>query len=192
MTEFWFNLLMAKSTVAPLKKTTISRLELVACEIGTRLIKYIETSLELEDIPRYFWTDSTTSLAWIKRDDKWGTFVGNRVKKILSVSNPEKWKHVPGHMNPADLPSRGCNAKYLLESKWWEGPSWLKSDSQQWPVIEPEADEEVLNQERKKSSSATMVNAETEEQWYSPKRCLFSQYSKILLTMAYVLRFLDR
>lgn len=50
------------------------------------------------------------------RDDQWGTFVGNRVRKILEVSGAEDWNCIPGELNPADLPSRGCDVKHLLES----------------------------------------------------------------------------
>ncbi|GBM14500.1 hypothetical protein AVEN_145157-1 [Araneus ventricosus] len=47
-------------------------------------------------------------------------------KAFLQMLTPiEYWRHVPGAMNPADLPSRGCSASYIIASKWWEGPEWL-------------------------------------------------------------------
>lgn len=59
-------------------------------------------------------------------------FVGNRVKEIRSLSNLSQWRHVPELMNPANLPSRGCGAKQLVESRWWESPTWLKLSEDQW------------------------------------------------------------
>ncbi|UYV65698.1 hypothetical protein LAZ67_3005173, partial [Cordylochernes scorpioides] len=71
-------LLMARSRVAPMKNTTIPRLELVACEIGSRLAVHIKSMMEYEDIPITLWTDSNTALAWIKRDMNWPVFVTGR------------------------------------------------------------------------------------------------------------------
>ncbi|UYV62396.1 hypothetical protein LAZ67_2000392 [Cordylochernes scorpioides] len=89
------HMMAAKSRVAPLKRPTIPRLELLACVVGTRLNKMIFEALELKDIKNVFWSDATTALAWIKRDDQWGTFVGNRVKEICRLSDPGNWRYVP-------------------------------------------------------------------------------------------------
>ena len=64
-------------------------------------------------VPTHYWSDSTTALAWIKRNDKRGTFVGNGVRQICSLSSPNQWRHVPGVHNPADLPNPGPNAEGL-------------------------------------------------------------------------------
>ncbi|UYV76664.1 hypothetical protein LAZ67_14001636 [Cordylochernes scorpioides] len=102
-------LLMARSRVAPMKNTTIPRLELVACEIGSRLAVHIKSMMEFEDITITLWTDSTTALAWIKRDMNWSVFVAGRVKKIRQNSSITDWRHVLGKENPAHIPSRGAD-----------------------------------------------------------------------------------
>ncbi|UYV79297.1 hypothetical protein LAZ67_17001985 [Cordylochernes scorpioides] len=89
------HMMAAKSRVAPLKRPTIPRLELLACVVGARLNKMIFEALELKDIKNVFWSDATTALAWIKRDDQWGTFAGNRVKEICRLSDPGNWRYVP-------------------------------------------------------------------------------------------------
>ncbi|XP_071643041.1 uncharacterized protein [Temnothorax longispinosus] len=123
-------LIQAKARVTPIKKVYIHRLELFGCVIAVRQATNVKISLELEEVPTFYWIDSATALAWIRRNDQWGTLVGNRVKEILSCSNVENWRHVPGNLNPADLPSRGCTAKQLRVSRWWMGPAWLKNGPQ--------------------------------------------------------------
>jgi len=104
-------LIQAKTRVAPVKAITIPRLELLAATIGTRLAISIVKELEQKDITLSFWSDSSTVIAWIKRDDHWGVFVWNRVQEIRQMTSKKSWRHVPGVMNPADLPSRGCKSQ---------------------------------------------------------------------------------
>jgi hypothetical protein len=116
-------LIQAKSMVAPVKAVTIPRLELLAATIGARLATSIVKELKQRDIMLSFWSDSSTVIAWIKRDDHWGVFVWNRVQEIQELTSKESWRHVPGVMNPANLPSRGCRVQQLLLTRWWEGPA---------------------------------------------------------------------
>ncbi|UYV80865.1 hypothetical protein LAZ67_19002029 [Cordylochernes scorpioides] len=115
-------LLMTRSRVAPMENTTIPRLELVACEIGSRLAVHIKSMMEFEDIPITLWTVSITALAWIKRDMNWSMFVAGRVKMIRQNSSITDWRHVPGKENPADIPYRGASISQLITTRWWEVP----------------------------------------------------------------------
>ncbi|UYV60640.1 hypothetical protein LAZ67_1001743, partial [Cordylochernes scorpioides] len=81
---------------------------------------------------------------WIKRDNQLGTFVGNRVKEICRLSDPGNWRYVPSECNPADLPSRGCSLSRLIQSRWWEGPSWLKLSEEFWPSRYKDLNEEEI------------------------------------------------
>ena len=112
----YIQLVQAKARVAPLKKVTIPRLELLACCIGVRLALGVAKSLNIPNVSQYFWTDSSTALTWIKKDAKWGAFVENRVKEIRSTTNVKDWRHISGALNSADLPSRGCSVQTLLTS----------------------------------------------------------------------------
>lgn len=180
-------LIQAKTRVSPIKRMTIPRLELMACVLGTRLINSMKNTC-LEEIPCYYWTDSTTALAWISRNDEWGTFVGNRVREIMGLTKLHQWFHVPGVKNPADLPSRGCSPKELLESKWWEGPDWLKLPENQWPNEKFETDEEKINDEKKKITNSSVTNVTVQQVgdlWFARRQ----SYVQNLRILAWIQRF---
>ncbi|UYV80734.1 hypothetical protein LAZ67_19001563, partial [Cordylochernes scorpioides] len=119
------SLLWSKSRLAPTKRVTIPRLELLACVLVARLVKSISTALT-NSCPVTLWTDSSTAMAWLKRKNEWNVFVRNRVQEIRDTVNNENWKFVYGKLNPADLPSRGCSIVQFVSTNWWEGPEWLK------------------------------------------------------------------
>ena len=182
-------LVQAKTQVAPVKAVTFPRLELLATTIGTRLATSIVKELEQKDIQLSFWSDSSTVIAWIMRDDHWGVFVWNRVQEIRELTSKESWRHVPGIMNPVDLPSRGCTAPQLLQTRWWEGPTWLKQPAEDWPSGEPQPNEEMLAQERRKGIVSSLLCEESHPDWYYAYSL---NYDKIVRVLAWVLRFVNR
>ncbi|XP_051157995.1 uncharacterized protein LOC127279598 [Leptopilina boulardi] len=200
------NFIQAKTRVAPLKKNnsetrqSIPRLELLAATIGIRLTESILSSVDAIDVNKikiFYWSDSSTVIAWIRRDCNWGTFVWNRVQEIRKRSNPDQWNHVPGNSNPADLPSRGCNIDQLISSNWWEGPTWLYLKNQDWPKFESICDESEITNELKKSSTDktkrntvlmyTLKNSETTDTSGLIKEC--SDFFKLKRVVAWIFRF---
>ncbi|XP_071042214.1 uncharacterized protein [Parasteatoda tepidariorum] len=172
------HLIQSKARIAPSgkKETTIARLELLGATIA---------ALSTDKV--HFWTDSTTVLAWLKREDTWGVFVENRVQEIRKLTPVKAWRHLPGSMNPAHLPSRGCSAQQLGNSKWWEGPSWLYLSHTQWPAAADEisVNEEEVYLEKRKQVVISMVNIEVTEIWCN----YFSTYSRNVRVVAWILRF---
>ncbi|GBO10837.1 hypothetical protein AVEN_48012-1 [Araneus ventricosus] len=114
-------LIVAKARLAPMKKSTIPRLELLGAALGARLAETVDSILRTAS-KTYFWCDSMVVLSWIKKKEPWNTFVGNRVKEIRDLTNIDDWRHVPGEVNPANLATRCCDWSDLLQSKWWEVP----------------------------------------------------------------------
>ncbi|GFW10451.1 uncharacterized protein TNCV_892461 [Trichonephila clavipes] len=129
------HLLRANARVAPTKSVSMSRLELLAC-VGTRLANSIRNLLDIPDLKITYWSDFMVALHLIKNNGEWSTFVSNRIKEIAKISSPENWRHVPGRMNPADVLSRGCSPRHLLENKCFGGPEWLLGDAVTWPTNE--------------------------------------------------------
>ncbi|KRZ15249.1 hypothetical protein T11_16503 [Trichinella zimbabwensis] len=60
------NPVMAKSRVAPLKKMTLPRLELMAAQMEAKLITFVKDSLKMRIDRLTCWTDSKITLCWIK------------------------------------------------------------------------------------------------------------------------------
>lgn len=137
-------LLCAKSRITPLKGSyTIPRLELCAAELLIKLYTTIINSLHLQLDQLVFWSDSTVTLHWIKTSPhRLQRFVANRVSKIQQHSEPEHWRHVRTHENPADALSRGqLTTDFIQNSLWQHGPDWLQEEEDHWPeltIIQPD------------------------------------------------------
>ena len=117
---------VAKTGVAPLKKQSIPRLELLSAVLLAWLMDAVRSSLtpELKLSAYHCFTDSRVVLGWIRNVEKaWKPFVQNRVSEIRNLLPVECWSHVPNHKNPADIPSRGAIPLELLVNKLWrDGP----------------------------------------------------------------------
>lgn len=130
------------------------------------------------------------------------------MKEIAELTDIHTWRHVPGYLNPADLPSRGCTAKELISSRWWEGPNWLTAASSEWPKEEYVTDQEAVEAEISKGSqkrseesaelSLADVSSDTactaliqENDRITEILHKFSHYNKIVRITAWIKRFVN-
>ncbi|XP_022172879.1 uncharacterized protein LOC111035534 [Myzus persicae] len=159
------SLIVSKSRVAPLKPTTITRLELSGAHILAELVHNVV--LELTQI-------NTSKLLKV--------FVANRVAQIIDLTSPMQWTHVPASCNPADIITRGIDVQSLSTHElWWNGPSWLSQDRKYWPEC-PLLTDEVPEIRQVKLVLATVL----------PTTTLLDEYSdfmRLIRITAWILRF---
>lgn len=132
-------LLCAKARVTQIKKSTIPRYELAAALLGAQLSAKVCQSLTCNIDKKYFWSDSTIVLAWIKNvnPSNLKQFVYNRINEIHELTDKSSWNHVPTDMNPADIASRGISPSHLQNANmWFNGPSFLMKPENEWPSTE--------------------------------------------------------
>ncbi|XP_062716216.1 uncharacterized protein LOC134291880 [Aedes albopictus] len=129
------SLVAAKSKVAPLKMLTIPRLELQAAVLGSRLLNSVITMHALPVAKRVLWSDSNTVLAWIRSDQRrYHQYVGFRIGEILSMTDVNEWRKVPTKENVADDATKwGTGPDIRSESRWFQGPAFLKQPEESWP-----------------------------------------------------------
>lgn len=133
--QIMVRLLCSKSRIAPLKSTTIARLELCGALLMAELVERLQQCLSISISKICYYTDSTTTLSWIASPSySWTTFVANRVAKIQELTRSEQWRHIEGTQNPADLVSRGLLPQALAQSTlWFNGPTFLQESEDKWP-----------------------------------------------------------
>ena len=147
----------SKSKVSPMTKQSIPRLELLGASSLARLVDKFKVSIG-EIQKTIYWTDSMTTLCWIKNQRVWKQYVEHRVEEIRSLISKDSWRHCPGHLNPADLPSRGLTAKALVAREtWWKGPKFLYLPESEWPENRTtQSEDEVALKEIVKNLPATV------------------------------------
>ncbi|XP_058445979.1 uncharacterized protein LOC131427079 [Malaya genurostris] len=120
-------LVACKTKVAPLQPLSIPRLELQAAVIGSRLRKTITKGHSLKIWRVVFWTDSKTTLQWIRSKDlrRYRPYVAFRVNEILTLSKTVEWRYCPSRLNVADEATKWIKKFYMChkflyhhEDKW--------------------------------------------------------------------------
>jgi len=130
------HLFCAKSRVAPLRALTIPRLKLFAALLLAELIVNAKETIDF-DCTSHCWSDSSVVLAWIRQPPReFNVFVSNRIAKIQEMTKDMTWHHVPSNLKSADVVSRRCTPRELLEhSLWANGPPFLLQSSSNWPPL---------------------------------------------------------
>lgn len=186
---FVTNLLCSRSRVAPIKKTTIPRLELCAAVLLSTLIAKVRKSLDIK-INEFLWSDSTIVLYWIhSTSSQWKTFVSNRVSSIKSITNQTDWRHVKSKENPADIISRGQQPETLVNSElWWNGPTFLQLKDEDWnaPFNLPDS----TNYLEEQLVGVVKVNTTIEKDIVT--RCKYrNNYHSVIKVMSWICRFVQ-
>ncbi|KAL0901065.1 hypothetical protein ABMA27_006387 [Loxostege sticticalis] len=125
----------SKSRVSPLRPVSIPRLELQGALLGARLAEAIQREhKDIQPGKRYFWTDSSTVLQWIRSDPRsYKPYVAHRLGEIDELTKSREWRHVPTASNVADIATREDAPPLTYSSDWFQGPSFLRLPEDQWP-----------------------------------------------------------
>ena len=154
--------LMVKAFVAPLKKKSIPRLELMGCLSLARLYSTCKEALQFAEIShckKVFWIDSQTVLTWLKTSPrKFKPFVSVRVAEIQETIGSEACKYIRSDHNPADVLTRGISPEKL--KTWSEGPPFLKRPEPEWPKFQenPIESGKELSEEMKRLNKFEAAN----------------------------------
>lgn len=180
------HLACSKNRLAPIKRVTLPRLELLGALLASRLLRYFCEATGLDPTQATLWTDSTVALGWIQQDSsRWKAFVSNRVVEIQTHTHPSQWRHCPGTDNPADLLSRGITADKLQHCNiWWHGPSWLAKPPHHWPQRTLKTNTHLPEE---KTTSRQILIVETPNPVVEATN--YSSYWKLLRITGWILRF---
>ena len=79
--KVYCSLVIAKSRVAPMKYTSVPRLELAAAAVlSTKMSELLKKELGFDDIEEYHWTNIQVATGYIKNNQKrFKVFVANQV-----------------------------------------------------------------------------------------------------------------
>lgn len=181
---------MGKARVAPLKPSTIPRMELTAATMASRMDTVLRKELQMELADSIFWTDSTSVLKYINnRTSRFRTFVANRISEIAKVSQAQQWRHVNSANNPADMASRGLTIKAFLRKEiWTAGPQFLRQPQEEWPQ-NPDGLEDISPKDCEVKSISVNAAQVTEEDPTTRLIHHFSSWSRLKRAAAWMLRF---
>ena len=193
------NLIMAKAKVAPIsekKRLTIPRLELMGAVIACRTLQSTRKAVQIvETAPAIIWLDAKCVLDWIRTQNRLPTFVHNRVAEIKKTPNVE-FRHVPGNINIADLPTRTSSAAELRHNElWWKGQTWLRQPENYWPPPQKVTIANDIDPQHIDANNKSTVLAVIKSEYSRPFGIeieKFNSYAKLIRVTAYCICFVRR
>lgn len=184
------SLLGTKTKMAPMKSSTIPRLELCSAVLLARWMSRLKVTLDhklfVTDV--FAWSDSQIVLSWLNTPHtNFKIFVSNRVHQIHELMPQCTWNYIPSSENPADCASRGITPGDLIrQSLYWSGPDMLRQ-----PLVNRSCDWSQIPvdqlPETKIVSLTTTIDSPTEE-WFNR----FSSYTRMIRVTAFLRRFIGR
>ncbi|XP_065077560.1 uncharacterized protein LOC135700833 [Ochlerotatus camptorhynchus] len=160
------SLMMSRAKVAPIKRQSIPRLELMGAVLGARMSQTVLDTHSYKFLRTVFWTDSRTVCSWLNSDQhRYKQFVAFRVGEIQELTKVTDWRWVPTKLNIADVLTKwGQGPPLQSDGIWFQGPDLLYQPEDQWPSkkstfeeTEEEARGSVLFQE--------VINVEAISRW---------------------------
>ncbi|KAL0810721.1 hypothetical protein ABMA28_010045 [Loxostege sticticalis] len=183
------SLIAAKARVAPLKITSIPRLELQAAVIGSRLANTVITEYDIKPDRQYYWSDSKTVLAWLRAGPRsFKPYVAHRIAEIEETTNVTQWRWVPTSQNVADDATRNTPKHFDASHRWFTGPSFLRGPVESWPQeTEPKL---KIDTEEARVNLVKTNNISLRESLPDVNR--FSSWLRLIRATALVLKFIDQ
>lgn len=129
-------LIMAKCRVAPVKYTSVPKLELMSAVVGARIARTIKTQHKrLKITSTTFWSDSVTVLRWLYSPNlKLQQFVAPRVTEIQELTCVNDWRYIASADNVADDGTKWNDIDFSSsDHRWIKGPQILYESVQSWP-----------------------------------------------------------
>ena len=129
------NFRVGKSCLAPMKKLSIPRLELLACLLLSELVILVvdaaKSEIRIKEIGCL--SDSQIGIWWTKLCGKvWNVCIKNRVGKIREMVPPIRWFFVSTGLNLADFGTRPVSLQNIELDFWLKVPRFLLGDCQDW------------------------------------------------------------
>ena len=141
--QFDVRLVCAKARVAPVKGITAPRSEISGFLILTRLLKVLVNAMEIKPSRITIAVDSQCTISAIEKSGGvlapyFAARVSESMTNLAEVAEEilvDPVLHVPGPLNPADIPTRGNTTPDEVRegSTWQNGPEYLRLPRYNWP-----------------------------------------------------------
>ncbi|KAL0859420.1 hypothetical protein ABMA27_010599 [Loxostege sticticalis] len=185
--EVSLSFVLGKARVAPLKITSIPRLELQAAVMGSRMAAAVMEEHDEKPDQRIFWTDSRTVLTWLKTGARsYKPYVAHRIAAIEENSKVTEWRWIPTKLNVADDATRDVPNHLDTTHRWFSGPDFLKNDSSTWPSDRLEIDMQTGEEKTHHIGEKNPVSIKNAV----PDPSRFSKWERLLRTTARVVQFI--